>query len=128
MSWNPESSSIGASKCNTPCKQCWIFFFIKLALFTQNASHAILTCKSVSVHTVVQLSYGYFYFGMVPNAYLIVIESYFNKKIIYFKRAALLKGRHSLLESIKQIWIIFDQMMGHVALVQISSRVASHQV
>lgn len=78
------------------------FFFIKLALFTQIASIAVLTCKSVSVHTVVHLSHGCFYFGTLPNAYLIVIESYFNK-IIYLKRAALLKGRHSLLESIKQI-------------------------
>ena len=71
----------------------YLFLKIKLALFTQIASIAVLTCKSVSVHTVVHLNYSCFYFGTVRNAYLKVIENYFNKQIIYLKRAALLQGR-----------------------------------
>lgn len=64
------------------------FFFIKLTLFTQIASIAVLTCKSVSVHTVVHLSHDCFSFGTLPNAYLIVIESYFNKKNNLFKESS----------------------------------------
>ena len=71
----------------------YLFFFIKLALFIQNASLAVLTCKSVSVHIAGHLSNSCFYFVTILNAFLIVLESYFNKQIIYLKRAALLQGR-----------------------------------
>lgn len=47
-------------------------------------------CKSLSVHTLLYISDSFFYFGMASNAYQIVIESYFNKQIIYLKRTALL--------------------------------------